>query len=513
MSAVETYHGWKRDRAGSWALGLSVPRALLVVVAVMMTGLVVANGAWSALPVVLPVAGLMLIAAWLRVQGLAVGEWVLRMVRFRRAKARRETWYAGAAWQPAADPVADPAGLPRADLPGVLAPLRFLEEELGAGTPVAVVHHPYEQTYTVVLQIQFPGLALADASSAARRVGAWGALLAGWCEEGKPVTRVGLYQRYLPEDGAELVQWTAAHTMGDAPPLASSTAAALLGGQQVWQSRHEAYLAISLSQPRARSAIRAAGGGDTGAAAVLIREVGAALDRMRSAGIEVRRWLGVRDLAEVIRTAFDPHAAGPRAAHRAAAGDPAWAGTPPGVDPELAGPAAAEAKLGSYQHDGGYSVTYQVYEWPRSPVAAGGLVPVLRSTATARRAIAMVYEPLPPSQAERAVLGDITRSSFSVSMRQRTGGLVRTSERQALADAQRQEAENALGHGLVRFAGYLTVTVTDPQRLEEACAELEADAAGQGCRLILRRLWMAQDAAFAATLPLGLGLPSTRAWA
>ncbi|MCK9897415.1 SCO6880 family protein [Frankia sp. AgB32] len=508
MSGVETYHGWKRDRAGTWALGLSVPRALLVVAAVVMTGYTVAYGAFVALPVVLPLAGLMLIAAWLRVQGLAVGEWVLRMVRFRRSKAGRETWYAGAAWQPAADP-ADPAGLPRAELPGVLAPLRFLEEERGAGMPIAIVHHPYEQTYTVVLNIQFPGLALADAASAARRVGAWGGLLAGWCEDGKPVSRVGLYQRYLPEDGAELVQWTAAHTSVDAPELATRTAAALLGGQQVWQSRHEAYLAISLSTQRARSAIKAAGGGDTGAAAVLLREVGAAGDRMRSAGVEVRRWLSVRDLAEVIRTAFDPHAAGPRAAHRAAAGDPAWAGLAPGVDPALAGPVAAEAKLGSYHHDGGYSVTYQVYEWPRSPVAAGGLVPVLRSTATARRAIAMVYEPLPPSEAERAVLGDITRSSFSVSMRQRTGGIVRTSERQALADAQRQEAENALGHGLVKFAGYLTVTVTDPERLEEACAELEADAAGQGCRLVLRRLWMAQDAAFATTLPLGLGLPGT----
>ncbi|WP_374629120.1 SCO6880 family protein [Frankia sp. AgPm24] len=506
---METYHGWKRDRAGSWALGLSLPRALLVVAAVVMTAYTFAYGGFVALPVVLPVAGLMLVAAWLRVQGLAVGEWVLRMVRFRRAKVRRETWYAGAAWQPAADP-RDPAGLPRGDLPGVLAPLRFLTEEYGAGSPVAVVHHPYEQTYTVVLHIQFPGLALADAAAAARRVGAWGGLLAGWCEDGKPVSRVGLYQRYLPEDGAELVQWTAAHTTADAPDLATHTAAALLGGQQVWQSRHEAYLTISLSQQRARASIKAAGGGDTGAAAVLIREVGAAGDRMRSAGIEVRRWLGVRDLAEVIRTAFDPHAAGPRAAHRAAAdAEPGWAGAPAGVDPELAGPAAAEAKLGSYHHDGGYSVTYQVYEWPRSPVAAGGLVPVLRSTATARRAIAMLYEPLPPSQAERAVMGDITRSSFSVSMRQRTGGVVRTSERQALADAQRQESENALGHGLVKFAGYLTVTVTDPERLEEACAELEADAAGQGCRLVLRRLWMAQDAAFATTLPLGLGLPGT----
>jgi len=52
--SVETYHGWKRDRGGSWALGLTVPRALLVVGAVGMTGYTVAYGAWSIVPVVLP---------------------------------------------------------------------------------------------------------------------------------------------------------------------------------------------------------------------------------------------------------------------------------------------------------------------------------------------------------------------------------------------------------------------------------------------------------------------------
>ena len=73
---------------------------------------------------------------------------------------------------------------------------------------------------------------------------------------------------------------------------------------------------------------------------------------------------------------------------------------------------------------------------------------------------------------------------------------------QRLAQAVRQ-------HGLVRFVGYLSVTVEDPEALELACSELETDAAQAG--LEVRRLWGAQDVGFHATaLPLGLGLPKRR---
>jgi hypothetical protein len=94
-------------------------------------------------------------------------------------------------------------------------------------------------------------------------------------------------------------------------------------------------------------------------------------------------------------------------------------------------------------------------------------------------------------------------------MRQRTGQLVPEHERAAMTIAANQDAERAAGHGLVRFTGYVTVTVTDPAALEDACAALEADAAA--ARIELRRMWFAQDTGFAlGALPLGLGLPSRR---
>jgi hypothetical protein len=62
------------------------------------------------------------------------------------------------------------------------------------------------------------------------------------------------------------------------------------------------------------------------------------------------------------------------------------------------------------------------------------------------------------------------------------------------------------GHGLLRFAGYAAVTVTDRALLEEAWDELCADAGAAG--LVLGRCSGWIDTAFAcAAVPVGLGLP------
>jgi hypothetical protein len=126
-----------------------------------------------------------------------------------------------------------------------------------------------------------------------------------------------------------------------------------------------------------------------------------------------------------------------------------------------------------------------------------------------RRAFSLHVEPLGPREAEREVMRERTSRSVAVRMRQRTGQIVPEHEQQALERANAQDAERAAGHGLVRFAAYVTVTVTRPDELEDACAALEADAAA--ARIELRRMWFAQDVGFAmSTLPLGFGLPRRR---
>ena len=68
--------------------------------------------------------------------------------------------------------------------------------------------------------------------------------------------------------------------------------------------------------------------------------------------------------------------------------------------------------------------------------------------------------------------------------------------------ANRSAEEEAVGAGVVRFAMFVTATVTDDQDL--ALAASVVDSLGTSARIRLRRAVGAQAATFAASLPLGL---------
>jgi hypothetical protein len=275
--------------------------------------------------------------------------------------------------------------------------------------------------------------------------------------------------------------------------------------------RRRTWLTITLDARRTTTAIRAAGGGEAGACRVLEQQARALRPQLAAAGIAVTHWLDVPELAEVIRIGFDPHTAANLDTRRAEADAQAAHGdqpaVPAGVDPALAGPAAAETSWSAYRHDGALSVSYAVHAWPLSPVYATALASLL-ADATHRRSFSFLLEPLGPRAAQKAVMVERTKREVGIRLRARTGQAVSASEQVALDRAAAQDAEHAHGSGLCRFTGYLTVTVDDAGELADACAQAEAGAALVGIEL--RRMYGAQDTGFAMTLPVGLGLPAKR---
>jgi hypothetical protein len=507
----QTYGGWQLEKV-AFLFGLTGRRAALLAAAILAVLLPVAGTRIREAVILWPAAVALGAAAMVRVQGRTGDEWAASAVSWAVIRVQGQHRFAGGPYAPPR-PGAETAGDgPLMELPGILAPLRLLTVPTGGGD-LAVVHHPYDRTYAAVARVRFPGIALADSARREQRVAGWGALLAGLCAEGGPLIRVQALQRLVPESGVALRAWHEAHLVAEAPGLARQVAAELLGQAPAVAARREAYLAVVMDARRVRGPVRAAGGGDAGAAAVLVRHLRALGQALGGAELEVEAWLGTRDLAEVIRTAFDPHCQGPLDARRAIAGRATTAGTAgstlaPGASPRHAGPVHAEARPGRYLHDGAVSASYWVEGWPRSGAWCTALAPLLSGQA-ARRSFGIIFEPLPPRAAERAVLRERTERHVAVRMRQRTGQVVPETERAAVDRATSQDAERAAGHGLVRFTGYATVTVTDPAALDDACAALEADAAA--AQVELRRLWFSQDAGFACgALPLGLGLPRRR---
>lgn len=525
-----TYGGWQQERV-AFLFGLSAPRAVLLAGAVLAAIIPVAAADMPSALACWPAALALAAAALVRVAGRTGDEWLAGLVSHALIRARGQHRFAGgpfalprAASAPASAPASGlpvvvpalagpgaPSGNPRLELPGILAPLRLLSVPAN-GRDLAIVENRHDRTYTAVARVRFPGIGLADSARRDQRVAGWGALLASLCTEGTPLIRVQALQRLVPESGVALRAWHEAHLADGAPGLAASVAAGLLASSTLATSRREAYLAVTMDARRAGPQVRAAGGGDLGAAAVLVRHLRGVQQAASGADLEVEDWLGTRDLAEVIRTAYDPHSQPVLAARRAAAASArargaAAAGIAPGTSPDLAGPAYAEARPGSYVHDGAASASYWVHSWPGAQAYCTALGPLL-ADGSHRRSFGMIFEPLSPRLAERAVMRERTARHVAVRIRQRTGQLVPEHERAAMERALHQDAERAAGHGLVRFTAYATITA-GPDALEDACAALEADAAA--ARIELRRMWFAQDCGFAlGALPLGMGLPRRR---
>ena len=513
--------GWQPEKSG-FIGGLSLAGFCFAATAVIVLLVPVYRSSWGSLLLAVPVDGLLLALAYVRVSGLSADEWLLRAARHCWNTLRRRNTFASGVFAPArAD---DPQRVQPMDLPGTLASTRILTAPIGTGADAAVVHDPLANTYSAILRVHPPGLALADLDRQHQRVDSWGALLAGLCVEDGSLTRIGVCERSLPDDGTALRGWTQQHTTEDAPPAAVAVLKELMAAAGPSANARDTFLTLTLDASRARSKVKAAGGGALGACAVLMRELTALRPAITAAELRIESVLTPRELAEVIRTAYDPHATEPLASRRNhALRDTSSRGTrispgpehtetglPPGVDPALAGPAAAEAGWSTYRHDGAWTVTYQVRDWPRAAVYPTVLQPLMKPKPRARRCFTLVCEPLGPRRAERELSRERTKRQTLISLRRRTGRVDSPDEVRELGRAETQDQARAAGHGITRFTALVSVTVTDPTELDEACAELEADAAMS--RIELRRLWGAQDSGFAACcLPLGHGLPNRRA--
>ncbi|WP_371801579.1 SCO6880 family protein [Streptomyces sp. NBC_01732] len=498
-----TYGGWQPERSGFMG-DLSGPGFVLVAAASVIALIPIYIRSWTSALIALPLAIVFLLLAYGRVLGLTADQWIVLAVRHQIAVATNKNIFFSGAFAPKTKDGHQPM-----DLPGALARLRILEAPDGLGGTIGITHNPIDGSYTAICRITFPGLALIDTERQNMRVKSWAAFLRSQCKEDGAITRVSVHQRSLPDDGAALRTWTERHISADAPAAAVDALDELMAGAGPTATIRETFLSVTLSSSRARLAIKGAGGGQVGAAAVLVRELGAMHSALSSAGLQINEWLTPRGVAQAIRTAYDPESQLALAASNAAAQDTHWEGVEPGVDPELAGPAAAETGWGTYRHDGAWTVSYQVRGFPQSEVYATFLQPLLKPRQNARRSLSLVYEPIGPAKARQELAREKTKREAARGLRAKTGRAESEDERREAMTARAQDVARASGHGVVRLTALVAVTVTHLDQLETACAELQADASSAG--LVLRRIWGAQDDAFTASaLPLGLGLPDRR---
>lgn len=366
---------------------------------------------------------------------------------------------------------------------------------------VGVVVDRRRQVYSAVLGVEAPGFLLGSEADKERRVAQWAGVLASVARDGGAVHRLQWIERAVPDDGTGL--WRHLEERGrmapDEAPVESYRA--LLRTASVATVRHGVLLVIAVRPQRARKAVRAAGGGDRGACAVLLREVATLRRQLADAEVVSSSPLGPRALAGVLRGAIDPEA------RVAAAPDVAIGATVEEGEPDARWgwpwPMAVEEGWGMLRTDGTWHAVYWVAQWPRRDAGTDFLASLLL-VGEIRRTVSVVMEPVGPADAARQVEQARTADMADTELRQRGGFLVTARRRREADTLAGREAELADGHAQYRFCGYVAVTAADPDALDRGCGQVEQAAAQAG--LELRRCYGDQRRAFVATLPLAYGL-------
>jgi len=500
-SLPTTYEGWRRERIGIF-LGLTGGQASLLALTFLPLLVAMGRSRWLQLAELMPFCAVAVVLIAVPVRGRPAMRWLYDFLLF---QAGRATGWAH--WRSlAATGAAGPEELSRPDLPGVIAGLRTHDgPPYGPWqTRVCVIQDPRTGRWAATARLTHPGVAGADESTRDTYAAELGGLLAAAADT-EHVSGLSLLIRTVPDDGAERAAWVADHEVSTVPSVVAEAGRLLEASVVSASVRHEVFVTLSISESKVRRAARDAGGGAEGRARVLYRYLGELEHRLRALGVKDVQWLDSAGLASAIRTGYNlaDGAGVERALQEQRRGREVSTGTLPGAaGPSVAPPAAAR----SYRHDSFTTASFALL-LPKRPTTVGALARLLAPAEPGeRRCLALHYEPLPPTRADRQIDRDTWAAEMAVDVKAKRGFRVPRRDRKRLADVEEQERQLARGHSLIRVAGAAAVTVPSGTGIEDAAAALEGSARAAGYQLL--RLDLAQDSGFvAAVLPLGVGLP------
>jgi hypothetical protein len=497
---------------GGLILGQSGGQLLLIAAVLGLFLTVLTPGlSWPARSVTLAVMTGLILLGWLPVYlGLPPIHWTRLYLARHLQRWTHQDAYRGGPFRMRSDELAVPA----AGLPGLLGATRWLELATGpAAAPIGVWHDVREHTYTAVLVLEGSAFHLLETEEQYRREAAYGRLLAALCDPTRHLKRLQILERTVPDTGDTLHRdYTARATHLTRPDLPAPPAAAIESYQAVIAAagpvgqRHETYVAVCVDAATAARDIARAGGGDRGAAAVLDREVRRLAADFTAAGVTVHGYAPPRQLAYILRTAFDP-AATPLIDQRGGAASDVPGGSPglpSGVDPRQAGPAHAQSLWSAYRTDSGWHRGFWVAEWPRKAAPSAFLTPLLLFCRH-RRAISLTFQP-------RSTRTSAKRLDQKADKNEGEEGLhawlrLRRKKRAAVTKTHLDRREEALLHGEAMLAvrALVVVTATSPDELD--AAEHDVLSLAQQSQLELQPMYNAHDQAFAvAAVPMARSL-------
>ena len=388
------------------------------------------------------------------------------------------------------------------DLPGGLFGIELHDytatsrATLGNPTPTGygIVRDTFGHRLVAIAEMTGTDFLFCDPADQQARIGAWGAVLDHVAQSLPEVSRLQIVHTAGPATTGELTVHHRLHG-GRGSDTTADSYRQVVQAAGVSAQQHRMLLAIGLDVRFARRAIRQAGGGHDGAAAVLMDRAAIVEDTLRAAGIDLHGWLPARAIGGVLRTAFDPAAA-------VCGDEPTDVNDGGGVAPAAAGPRGMLDGWAAVRHDSGWSTTFQVVGPPARPVTGEFLQHLLLGV-PARRRMSILYVPTSAATAERRAQTQQVSTESEQALRARFGFASSARQRRAWQDAARREEDLVEGRTVYRVVWLLTVTAASPAALDTAVGQVEA--AARRCALELRRMAGTQRQTFSFTLPLCRG--------
>jgi len=385
------------------------------------------------------------------------------------------------------------------DLPPFLRGLELIDGGPLAWSPTSggfgVVRDRQGDTLSATVAVHGGAFALLERGDQERALARWGDVLAAFCGERRPVSRVRITEHAAPSgvgDHERFVAENGADPETSAPRRIYDELLAAAGPLAV---AHEVLVTLTVDQRRVH--VRR---GPTLVAAIeaLGEELRLLTSRLEGAGMNVGAPLSAPALARALRGRLDPtRAAGVLT-------DPRSLADLAGLDiTRRYGPMATENTWTDVRVDGTFHRTYWVAEWPRLEVGPSWLEPLLLHPG-GTRTFSVHYEPVAPTRSQRRIDRDTTRLAADEEQRSRAGFRIGARHRRAEAAVLERETELVAGYAELEFAGFLTVSAPDQDTLDRSCAEYE-QAAGQA-GLEVRALDARHDLGLVCSLPVARGV-------
>jgi hypothetical protein len=465
-----TYGNWIASRSpGLFGAGLLGTGVLF---AGILTGLLtlLAAGPEAALVVVL-LAGVGFTAL-----GTPLGSWVARRALYARATTKGDTVHRSGLFTRKPNPANR--------LPGMLGK----SELLTASDPYSefVVIKSVGGLYTMVVRCSAEGPWMQDQDRVDGWVANYSSFLSTAGQETGLVAAKAITDT-APDPGGRLPAMVAPLPSPDSPTLAQRVMAETVADLPAASSDNVTYLELTF-----RGRLLNRKGDQRAILAELARKATGLVAAAQAAGGGHVEMVKAPELVRLVRESYDP-VTSPALEAAELEGD---------VEPlewADAGPVAARELWGELIHDSARSITWEMYGAPRSKITEHALTHLLVPHADfARKRVALLYRPHTPDESTKVAERDANTANF-VAQQSKKRPLASAQLVQRAAEQSRQEV--AAGAASIRFSLMVTATVRYDGDMAQAVSTLESR--GRAVPIRLRRVYGAQAAAFAATLPVG----------